>query len=288
MSLAKVTLLGFIAGITILLGLPVARLGRVTKRVRAALNAFAIGVLVFLLVETVHKGVDPVETALTNAHDGHGPWSSFAGKALLFSAAFTVALVGLSAYDRWMRNHHSTRHHHTRQRAGHSAGAALATEFTASRIASTPAQATAVLIAVGIGMHNLAEGLSIGQAAAGGELKLAVLLVVGFALHNATEGFGIAGPLAGDEAAPSWGWLAIMGLIAGGPTFVGTIIGHAWVSTNLSMAFLSLAAGSILYVVLQLVGVATKLDEPSALAWGIVAGLLAGIGTDFILVLAGA
>ena len=282
MSLAKVTLLGFIAGITIVLGLPIARLGRVTKKARAGLNAFAIGVLVFLLVETIHKGIDPVETALTNAHDGRGPWSSFVGKALLFSVAFAVALVGLSAYDRWMRHHHSTG-----RLAGHSGGAAFVAEFCPSRIAATPAQATAVLIAVGIGMHNLAEGLSIGQAAAGGQVKLAVLLVVGFALHNATEGFGIAAPLAGDEAAPSWGWLAIAGLIGGGPTFVGTIIGHAWVSTNLSLTFLSLAAGSILYVVLQLVGVATNLEEPSALAWGIVAGLLAGIGTDFILVIAG-
>ena len=67
------------------------------------------------------------------------------------------------------------------------------------RAAGRPARQLALLIAVGIGLHNFAEGLAIGQSAAGGEIALATLLVIGFALHNATEGFGIVAPLAGDE-----------------------------------------------------------------------------------------
>jgi ZIP family zinc transporter len=65
------------------------------------------------------------------------------------------------------------------------------------------------MVAVGIGLHNFAEGLAIGNSAANEELSLALLLVLGFALHNATEGFGIVAPLAGDLERPSWGRLAL-------------------------------------------------------------------------------
>ena len=71
-----------------------------------------------------------------------------------------------------------------------------------------------LLIAVGIGLHNFAEGLAIGQSAASGDIALATLLVIGFGLHNATEGFGIVAPLAADETAerPSWAFLGLLGL----------------------------------------------------------------------------
>ena len=101
----------------------------------------------------------------------------------------------------------------------------------------SPARRLALLIAVGIGLHNFAEGLAIGQSAASNEISLAVLLVIGFGLHNATEGFGIIAPLAGDVDAarrarrPSWGFLLhARRLIGGGPTLVGTIIGHGFTS----------------------------------------------------------
>src|SRR3989454_9014590 len=98
-------------------------------------------------------------------------------------------------------------------------------------------------IAAGIGLHNFSEGLAIGQAAQGGEVSLALLLVIGFALHNATEGFGIVGPLAGRGVQASWSYLATAGLIAGGPTFVGTIVGTAFSSSYVFVGFLALAAG---------------------------------------------
>ena len=78
------------------------------------------------------------------------------------------------------------------------------------------------------------------------------MLIVGFGLHNATEGFGIVAPLTGEREIPSWRFLLLLGLIGGGPTFVGTVVGQAWVSTSLSIFFLGLAAGSILYVVMEL------------------------------------
>ena len=86
---------------------------------------------------------------------------------------------------------------------------------------------------MGIGFHNFGEGLAIGQSAAAGEIALALVLIIGFGLHNATEGFGIVGPLAADDDRPSWRFLVLLGLIGGGPTFLGTVVGQSWVSEAL-------------------------------------------------------
>jgi ZIP family zinc transporter len=150
---------------------------------------------------------------------------------------------------------------------------------------------------VGIGLHNFAEGLAIGQSAARGEVAFATLLVIGFGLHNATEGFGIVAPLAADVSdgagdgsptRPSWGFLLGLGVIGGGPTFVGTAVGHGFTSEALSVVFLTLAAGSILYVVIQLLGVAAKARRPDLLAYGLLIGMIAGFATDAIVTAAGA
>ena len=146
----------------------------------------------------------------------------------------------------------------------------------------------ALLIAVGIGLHNFAEGLAIGQSAATGDIALATVLVIGFGLHNATEGFGIVAPLAGDERGrPGWAFLGLLGLIGGGPTFLGAALGHGFTSEPLSVAFLTLAAGSILYVVIQLITVAAKAKRQDLLAYGLLAGLLAGFLTDAIVTAGG-
>src|SRR5262249_26846954 len=140
----------------------------------------------------------------------------------------------------------------------------------------------------GIGLHNFAEGLAIGNSAASGELTLALLLVVGFGLHNGTEGFGIVAPVAAAGRRLSWTDLALLGAIGGGPTFLGTLIGQRFTSETLSIAFLALAAGSILYVVIELLAVGRKFNAKSVTTWGVLAGLLLGFATDAVITAAGA
>ena len=151
----------------------------------------------------------------------------------------------------------------------------------------SPARWLAVFIATGIGLHNFSEGLAIGQSAAQDELSLAYVLVIGFALHNATEGFGICAPLSGEGDMPSWGFLGFLGLIGGGPTFVGTVIGQSWTSQAASVLFLALAGGSILYVVIELLNVLRGAGAKAMVTWGILFGLFLGFATDFVLVASG-
>ncbi|MFO1538485.1 MAG: ZIP family metal transporter [Actinomycetota bacterium] len=279
MSSGEIVVLGAIAGLTIFLGLPVGRIRGLSKAWRAVLNAGAAGVLVFLLVETVAHAFEPVEESVEER-----AWSEFAARAPVFVVAFAVGLLGLAYYDRW------TRRRSAPPTASLGPGAASVAEFgTTTPVArlSEPRR-LAVLIAVGIGVHNFAEGLAIGQSAAAGAVGLAVLLVVGFALHNATEGFGIVAPLTSEQEVPSWGFLVAMGAVAGVPTFLGTVVGQTWTATLLEIGFLALAAGSILFVVVQLLRVAVRLDhDPVHVLWGLFAGLVLGLGTELVLVAAG-
>jgi zinc transporter, ZIP family len=279
-SSTQIVLLGTIAGATIFLGLPLGRLNRASTQLQGALSAIATGILLFLLVETLHGGIEPAEEALEEAVDGPGSWGHFAWYAFLFGAGVIAGLMSLVYYDRWMKS--------KREQVMLGPGTASAAEFERTRLGALSAPAfLAVLIATGIGLHNFSEGLAIGQAGASGAIDLAVLLIVGFGLHNATEGFGIVAPLSGDAVRPSWRFLALLGLTGGGPTFVGTLIGQAWTSESLSALFLALAAGSILYVVIELVNVNRRLASKTLIGWCLLAGLGLGFATDFVIVAAG-
>jgi ZIP family zinc transporter len=151
----------------------------------------------------------------------------------------------------------------------------------------TPGKRLALLIAIGIGVHNFGEGLAIGQSAAADEVALAVTLIVGFSLHNATEGFGIVGPMSGEGTKPSWGFLGLLGLVGGLPTFLGTLLGQAWTSPAVTILFMTIAAGSILFVVQELFAVNRKYGHAVLVTWLVVAGIVLGFATDFVIEAAG-
>jgi ZIP family zinc transporter len=281
-SLSKTVLLGLIAGVTILIGLPIGRIRRPMPGVRAFLNATAIGILLFLVWDTLAHAWDPIDVALAEFHTGDGGLGTAIWFGVLFALGLGVGLVGLTMYERVTE----------RLRRRSSAGRDHVLDLEVGPKAWSAAKRMALLIAVGIGLHNFAEGLAIGQSAARSEIALATLLVVGFALHNATEGFGIVAPLAADaepgDPPPTWAFLLLMGLIGGGPTVFGAAIGHGFTSDAISIVFLTLAAGSIVYVVIQLIGVGLRMGRTDLLSIGILAGLMAGFLTDAIVTAAGA
>jgi zinc transporter, ZIP family len=276
-STTQTVLLGAIAGFTIFLGLPLGRARVAGQRSRAFLNALSAGILVFLLFDILAHATEPVEEALTEAKAGEAAWSRFAGLGLVYAAGFGVGLLGLLYVTRWWK---------PRPPASLGPGAMAAAESDLRRPAAESALRVGMSIAVGIGLHNFSEGLAVGQAARSGEISLAVLLIIGFALHNATEGFGIVGPLTAANVRPSWGWLGLAGLVGGGPTFLGTVVGTWFDSVFVFVGCLALAAGAILYVLGELLPVGRRLSWEVTL-WGLLAGFLLGVATDLILVAAG-
>src|SRR6266568_9681157 len=276
MSTAQTLVLGAIAGFTIFLGLPIGRMQNVSAATKAFLAATATGILIFLFWDVMSGAVEPVETALEAGRGGRFAWLAF-----LLTAGFFVGLMSLVYYDAWMKRR--------RRRAFLGPGAASTAEFEDDHhfTGLSPARWLALFIATGIGLHNFSEGLAIGQSAASNQISLAIVLIIGFALHNATEGFGICAPLAGDADMPSWGFLGLMGVIAGAPTFIGTAIGQSWTSQAASVVFLALAGGSILYVVIELLNVLRGAGSKAMVTWGILLGLFLGFATDFVLVASG-
>lgn len=252
MSFAQTLLLGTISGLTIFLGMPLARLKTVAKEHLSFLNAVAIGVLFFLFVDVITHATEPLEIALKQSS------TDFLFLTLLLIAGLALGLMGLIYYGKYFFKKEQKMEPHR----------------------------LAMLIAIGIGLHNFSEGLAIGNSAHTGEIKFALLLIVGFGLHNITEAFAIAAPLAGQRA--TWKLLGITGLIAGGPNLLGTVIGYAFSSKLLAVLFLALAAGAIIYVIGELLAVGRKFEAHAWMGWGLLVGFLAGLLTDFILIALGA
>jgi ZIP family zinc transporter len=304
-----IILLGAFAGLTIYLGLPIAFLKHVSQSLKAFLNMIATGVLIFLLYDVVSKATDPINSLISefSAHGTGGP--ALFGDVFLFILGLGLGLVGLVYFNKYIvarlapkRSEQSVEEIIAEPQpalvGGTDSQAATTgtTEATRSKpkpatIATPgemPASTLALLIATGIGFHNFSEGLAIGQSAASGALQLAIVLIIGFGLHNMTEGFGIAGPITGQGQTVSWKFIAMLGLIGGGPTFLGTIVGIIFQSTPIFIFCLTLAAGAIIYVVAELLGVAKRYRMPEIVAWGLFLGFLLGYITDLIVTYAGA
>jgi ZIP family zinc transporter len=221
------------------------------------LLAFTIGLLGFLGVDALLEGT---ELAGTGAQ-------AFGGAALVWLGAAGAYLV-LAAVDSWLAG----RRPRDTSRAGAAAAAGVRGAF---------------LVALGIGLHNLGEGLAIGSAYAVGSLALGATLVVGFALHNTTEGLAIVAPVAGDDARGGrrLGRLAGLGLLAGAPAIVGAWIGASAFNPSAAALMFGIGAGAIARVVVQIApsvrDEAGRLLHPLAAA-GIVTGLVVMYATGLM------
>jgi zinc transporter, ZIP family len=287
-SFAETVLLGALAGFTIFLGLPVGRMQILGARARVALAMFAVGVLAFIFVDVLSHGFEIVEDAVTKFHDHDGSFGHALAMALLLGGGFAVGSAGLATVERRMRPKSPPPKAPV---AGGSAEAqtvapewveGIAMDASAARSA---ALRTGMTIAAAIGLHNFAEGLAIGVSARSGEIGLATVLIVGFALHNATEGFGIVGPLG--AVRPSWTWLGVAGLVGGGPTFLGSLVGYGVTSEPIELLFYALAGGAILYVIGEVWQGMRRHGHRELGMWLLAAGFMVGVATDLIVAYGG-
>lgn len=306
----ELLLLGSIAGFTIFLGLPLARLQNVSARRKGFLNAIAIGILVFLIIDVFGHAWDSTGDVAQATFSGKIPLGTGIPTILALFGGLAIGLLGLVFYEkRYMsgkksnNNNDSNNHQTTTRTFSFNDGKEGKNSFISSNVTSeghggnaesrilvheTTAYRLSMMIAIGIGAHNFSEGLAIGQSYVSGAIGLAIILIIGFGAHNATEGFGIAGPLTGLIRKPSIRFLILAGLIGGGPTFLGTVIGSLWTSTITSVFFLSIAGGALIYVSMLMYNSGRRQTTNDILMVGIFVGLCAGFITDLIVTLGGA
>jgi zinc transporter ZupT len=239
--------LGIYVGIVpIALGLLWLPLLRQSNRVR--LNFFlalTLGLLVFLVVDTVLEGLEIAE--MTPEVFQAVPLIFFAG----LLSFLTLVVIGKSKSGK------------------------------GDKASSSGRMWLATSIAIGIGLHNLGEGMAIGAAIALGEVALGAFLVIGFTLHNITEGIGIGAPIAKDK--PKIGRLALLVLIAGGPAILGTWMGGFAFNPILAVLFLSIGAGAILQVIYEVSKLLLERKEGAvATPWVNMAGLVVGIALMYL------
>jgi zinc transporter, ZIP family len=218
------------------------------------LLAFTVGLLAFLGIDALLEGTELA---------GTGP-EALGGAALVWLGAGGAYLV-LSGVDSWLRGRRDQAA--AREDAGGAAGS-LGEDVAGS------AWRAAFLVALGIGLHNLGEGLAIGSAYAVGSLALGAALVVGFALHNTTEGLAIVAPTA--RARLSLGRLALLGLLAGAPAVLGAWIGASAFHPSVAALLFGVGAGAIAQVIVQILPQVRERDG-RLLSPLVSAGLLAGL-----------
>ena len=278
MTFAETVLLGALAGFTIYLGLPFGRIELLGRRARVGLAMFAVGVLAFLFVDVFGHAFQILDRAMGNLRDGKAGAGHVLGLVGLMTAGFAAGTAGLAMLEKRLRMKEPP------PVAGGSAEALTADHLDAidQQAADLRRRAlrTGMTIAAAIGLHNFAEGLAIGVSASTGAIGLATVLIIGFALHNATEGFG--------DVRPSWGWLAVAGLVGGGPTFIGSIVGYNVTSEPLELAFYALSGGAILYVIGEVWNGMRRFGHRELGLWLLVIGFMVGVATDLVVVYGGA
>ena len=285
----QLLLLGAIAGFTIFLGLPLARLQNVSPKRKGFLNAIAIGILVFLIIDVFGHAWNSVGDVAQDTFSGKVSLSVGIPTILALFSGLAIGLLGLVFYEsRYMKKSIQQRPELEDGMVGGRGRGGGKYPHQQQVLQETNAYRLSMMIAIGIGAHNFSEGLAIGQSYVSGAIGLAVILIIGFGAHNATEGFGIAGPLTGLVKKPTIRFLILAGLIGGGPTFIGTVVGSLWTSTITSVFFLSIAGGALIYVSMLMYNSGRRQTTNEILMLGIFVGLCAGFITDLIVTLGGA
>jgi zinc transporter, ZIP family len=221
-------------GLSIFLSLPVVYSKRAQGRWATALNAGAIGILIFLLADVFSDTAGILYPG--------GSYIANAGYSIAFGIAFVVAFLGLFFVDNLPRP----------------APRGVGTDDDSPVTAGGGPRRTALIIALGIGLQNLTEGLVFGAQWALGALGLLAVVFVGFFLQNMTEGFPIASPFLGTDAKRGVGMMVGLFLVGGLPTLIGGAIGYYWTSSLLLVIFDALAIGAIAYVILPMLRVAFR------------------------------
>jgi len=273
--------LGAIAGFTIFLGLPLAVLQNLSPKKKGLLNAFALGILIFLIIDVFSHAWKTAEESAINAFEGKSPVGVGALDLVALLGGAAIGILGLVLYETKMLTRkfpNILSLENIKLGDGHLNQ--LFQEANAYKLA--------MMIAIGVGAHNFSEGLAIGQSYVSGEIGLAILLIIGFGAHNATEGFGIAGPLIGLLNKPKVRFLILAGLIGGGPTFIGTILGSLWMSNLTYILFLAIAGGALIYVSMLMYNSGRKMTSNNIIMIGIFLGLCAGFLTDLLIEFSGA
>lgn len=282
----QLLLLGAFAGLTIFLGLPLAVFQSVSSRVKGFLNALAIGILIFLTVDVLGHAWESAVDAASSAFVGKSPVGAAVLDLLAMFGGMAIGLLGLTWYETRYMKESAIQSPISQANATESGTGFRKQEL--QLLQQMNSYRLSMMIAIGIGAHNFSEGLAIGQSYASGAIGLATILIIGFAAHNATEGFGIAGPLTGLSKRPSLRFLAVTGLIGGGPTFLGTMLGSLWSSTLVCIFFLAIAGGALIYVSMLMYNSGRRQTTNAVLMVGFLVGLFAGFITDLIVTLGGA
>lgn len=289
----QLLVLGAIAGFTIFLGLPLAALQNASARKKGFLNAVAIGILLFLIIDVFSHAWEMTGDTALSAFQGGRPIGDAAADLLALFGGIAIGLLGLVFYEaKYMRGAPALQGQQPKvieESPYEGADTAAPTRLVSQMLEEVDAYRLSMMIAIGIGAHNFSEGLAIGQSYASGAIGLALILIIGFGSHNATEGFGIAGPLTGLAKRPSTRFVTTAGLVGGGPTFLGTIVGSLIGVSDLTyVLFLSIAGGALVYVSMLMYNTGRKQTTNRVLMIGIFVGLCAGFITDLIVTLGGA
>jgi ZIP family zinc transporter len=235
------TLVGIVPVALGLLWLPSLR--RAAPQWLAAFMALTAGLLTFLAVEALSEALE-LQAALPSALGG-------AGLVLLGVAISFLFLTAIST------------------RMGEGGGSGV------------NGLALATLVAIGIGLHNLGEGLAIGSSFALGELALGTFFIVGFMIHNVTEGLGIASPLA-EGRSVAWQRLAVLALVAGAPAILGAWLGGFVTSDLLGVVFFAAAAGAAFEVVVEVARYVARRAPGGLSSPHVLGGFLAGIVVMYV------